>query len=472
MTGEPESCEIGMIGLGVMGRNLLLNIAGSGFTAAGYDKDTGKVRLLEQEAKGLPITGASELKDLAGLLSKPRTVIVLVPSGVAVDAVIDSFSPFLEKGDLMIDAGNSHYKDTERRAQDLAAKGLHFMGMGISGGAEGARRGPSIMGGGDKTAYEKVRPVLEAVSAKAGGEPCAAWVGPGSAGHFVKMVHNGIEYAFMQLIAESYDIMKRGLGLNDEELSAVYAGWNKVELNSYLMEITARIFSRVDEKTGNLLINEIADAARQKGTGMWTAQAAMELQVPAPTIDAAVSMRDLSSRVDERAAAAGLSGGAVLKLPGAKKETLERLRKALYAALMISYAQGMDLLSAASKKRGYELKLDTIAGIWRGGCIIRSAMLDDIRAAYRLAPELPGLLSDPGIIKKVLACHSDLRALVSSAALAGLPAPAFMSALGYFDAYRSGWLPANLIQAQRDYFGAHTYERKESKGAFHTEWEK
>ena len=467
-----KNCDIGMIGLGVMGRNLLLNIAGRGSSAAAYNRHPEKLRALLDEAKDLPVTGAADLKGFVALLRRPRAVIIMVPAGAAVDEVIGSLTPFLEKGDLIIDAGNSHYKDTERRAQNLADKSLLFMGMGVSGGEEGARRGPSIMAGGDKAAYERVRQILEAAAAKAGAEPCAAWLGPGSSGHFVKMVHNGIEYAFMQLIAESYDLMKRGLGLDDEELRAVYSGWDKGELNSFLMEITARIFGRVDEKTGGKLIDLILDAAAQKGTGMWTAQADMELQVPAPTIAAAIAMRDLSSRKAERDAAAGLLTSPARPLAGDKKENIERLRAALYAALMISYAQGLALLSSASEKRGYALKLETVAGIWRGGCIIRSAMLEDIRAAYHAKPDLDNLLLDPVIAKKIMARHYDLRVLVSGAALSGLPVPGFMSALGYLDAFRSGWLPANLIQAQRDYFGAHTYGRKDAEGTFHTEWEK
>jgi len=467
-----KNCEIGVVGLGVMGRNLLLNIAGHGFSAAGYNKTPEKLALLKEEGKGLPVKGTGDLKEFAALLRRPRAIIILVPAGAAVDSVIESLVPFLEKGDLLIDAGNSHYKDTERRAAGLAAKGLSFMGVGISGGEEGARKGPSIMIGGDKNAYERVRPVFEAAAAKAGGEPCAAWLGAGSAGHFVKMVHNGIEYAFMQLIAETYDLMKRGLGLNNEELSAVYSGWNKGELNSYLIEITADIFARADEKTGQNLVDVIKDAAGQKGTGMWTTQAALELQTPVPTIDAAVAMRDLSVHETERAAAAGLFGSPAGPLPGGRDENLSRLRNALHAAMLLAYAQGMALLSAASKKRGYGLAPETVARIWRGGCIIRSAMLEDIRSAYRREPALSGLFLDPGIAKKIKDRQDDLRAIVSSAALAGLPVPAFMSALGYFDAWRSGRLPANLIQAQRDYFGAHTYERTDAKGTFHTEWEK
>jgi 6-phosphogluconate dehydrogenase len=461
-----------MIGLGVMGRNFLLNIAGQGFSAAAYVREREKLQELEKDLKDLPAAATSDLKEFAGLLRRPRAIIMLVPAGRPVDDVIGDLAPLLEKDDLIIDAGNSHYADTERRFQALAAKSLKFMGLGISGGEEGARRGASIMAGGDRAAYERIRPVLEAAAAKVGGEPCAAWLGPGSAGHFVKMVHNGIEYAFMQLIAESYDLMKRGLGLNDEELRVVYAGWNKGELNSYLVEITSAIFSRMDPKTGKVLINEILDVAGQKGTGMWASRSAMELQVPVPTIDAAVAMRDLSRYEAERAAAARLLGGGARQIAGGREENIDRLHNALYAALLLTYVQGMALLFAASRKHGYALNPETITGVWRGGCIIRSAMLEDIRAAYSCEPGLANLLLAPAISEKLLALQGDLRSIVSSAALSGVPVPALMSALGYLDAYRSGWLPANLIQAQRDYFGAHTYERNDAEGVFHTAWKK
>ncbi len=464
---EEGKFEIGMAGLGVMGRNLLLNIAGRGFPAAGYDKDPAKLRALEAESSGLPVRAAAGPRELAALLRRPRAVIILVPAGAPVDAVIASLEPFLEKGDLLIDAGNSYYKDTERRTAALAAKGLRFLGMGVSGGEEGARRGPSLMPGGDRDAYERVRPALEAAAARAGGEPCAAWLGPGSAGHFVKMTHNGIEYALMQLIAESYDLLKRGLGLDDDALAGVYSGWNEGELNSYLLEITARIFARRDERTGGRLVDEILDVARQKGTGLWTVQAAMELQVPVPTIDAAVAMRDLSAYEAWRAAAPALLGGAPGRAPGLSEGTL---RRALRCAFLLAYAQGMSLLSAASRARGYGLDLKVVAGIWRGGCIIRAAALEDIRAAYARNPALPNLLLDPAFAAAVSADQAELRAAVSAAAAAGLPVPALMSALAYYDALRGGWLPANLIQAQRDYFGAHGYELKDAKGVFHTEW--
>ncbi|MFA6434955.1 MAG: NADP-dependent phosphogluconate dehydrogenase [Elusimicrobiales bacterium] len=463
-------CEIGVVGLGVMGRSLLLNIAGRGFPAAGYDNDAAKLRALTEESGSLPVKCGAGLKEFSALLRRPRAVLLLVPAGAPVDAVIEALLPFLEKGDLVIDAGNSYYEDTDRRGEHLSAKGIKFAGVGISGGEEGARLGPSLMAGGDREAYERVRPVFEAIAAKAGKETCAAWLGQGSAGHFVKMTHNGIEYALMQLISETYDLMKRGLGLGDPELSAVYRAWNEGELNSYLVGITAEIFARADKDTGGKLIDEISDVALQKGTGMWTSRSAMELHVPAPTIDISVAMRDLSALKEQRSAAAGLRGASA-RSPGENgKKTVERLNRALYAAFMITYAQGLALLSAASKERGYALKLETVAGIWRGGCIIRSAMLDVIRAAVRRAPALANILLDQAVFDEVAARREDLAAIVCAAAGTGLPAPAFMSALAYFDAYRAGWLPANLIQAQRDYFGAHGYGMKNAEGVFHTDW--
>jgi 6-phosphogluconate dehydrogenase len=352
------------------------------------------------------------------------------------------------------------------------AKGIQFLGVGVSGGEEGARHGPSIMPGGSKEAYEQVRPVLEAVAARVNGDPCVTYLGPGSAGHFVKMVHNGIEYGVMQLMAETYDLMKRGLGLNDEELHDVYSAWNNGELNGYLLEITSHIFSKVDEKTGKRLIDEILDVAKQKGTGMWTSQSAMELQVPIPTIDLAVAMRDLSVFAKEREQAGAIYLKPIPRFSGDRNTFLAQLRGALYAALIITYAQGLVLLVVASKKYEYHLNLEAVARIWRGGCIIRAALLEDICAAFHARPELPNLLLDPNLSHKLMEHQEDLRRVVRQAAEAGVPIPGLMVTLGYLDAYRSVWLPANLIQAQRDYFGAHTYERIDAKGTFHTEWEK
>jgi len=464
--------EIGMVGLGVMGRNLLLNMADHGFSVAGYDKDAAKVKALHQESANRGIRGAADIKEFIALLRQPRAVMMLVPAGRPVDSVIKDLLAHLQPGDLIIDAGNSYFKDTDVRARNLAAQGLQFLGVGVSGGEEGARHGPSIMPGGPKEAYERVRPVFEAAAAKVNGDPCVTWLGPGSAGHFVKMVHNGIEYGVMQLLAEAYDLMKRGLGLNDNEMREVYALWNRGELNGYLVEITSHIFSKVDEKTGKRLIDEILDVARQKGTGMWTSQSAMELQVPIPTIDLAVAMRDLSVFAKEREQASAIYHRAMRPFTGERDMFLTRLCRALLSGMILIYAQGMALLAVASEKYEYHLDLGAVARIWRGGCIIRAVLLEDICAAFHARPALPNLLLDPNLSHKVMEHQEDLRRVVCAAAESGVPVPGLMVSLGYLDAYRSAWLPANLIQAQRDYFGAHTYERSDAKGTFHTEWEK
>jgi 6-phosphogluconate dehydrogenase len=463
--------EIGMVGLGVMGRNLLLNMADHGFSVAGYDKDPAKVEALRQEASQRDARGAADIKEFIGLLRQPRAVMMLVPAGAPVDAVIKDLLPHLDKGDLIIDAGNSYFKDTDVRARTLTEKGIQFLGVGVSGGEEGARRGPSIMPGGPKEAYERVRPILEAAAAKVNGAPCVTWLGPGSAGHFVKMVHNGIEYGVMQLLAETYDLMKRGWGMNDDEVQEVYASWNKGELNGYLVEITSHIFSKQDEKTGKRLIDEILNVAKQTGTGMWTSQSAMELQLPIPTIDLAVAMRDLSVFTKEREQASALYQRSLQGLTGDRAQFLTQLGRALFAGMVVIYAQGMALLAVASAKYKYDLDLEAVARIWRGGCIIRAALLEDICAAFHARRDLPNLLLDLNLSRKVMEHQEDLRQVVNQAVASGVPAPALMVSLSYLDAYRSAWQPANLIQAQRDYFGSHTYERIDAKGSFHTEWE-
>ena len=472
MSTSEQQYEIGMVGLGVMGRNFLLNMADHGFSVAGYDKDLAKVEALHRESEQRDVRGVAEVKKFVELLRSPRAIMMLVPAGAPVDSVIHDLLPHLEPGDLIIDGGNSYFKDTNLRAQALAAKNMQFMGVGVSGGEEGARHGPSLMPGGPKQSYERVRAIFEAAAARVNGEACVAWLGPGSAGHFVKMVHNGIEYGIMQLIAETYDLMKRGLGLNDDELHQVYAAWNKGELNSFLIEITSQIFHKVDETTGQRLIDEILDVARQLGTGMWTSQSAMELHVPIPTIDIAVAMRNLSALEDERRRVREMFPQPASPFQGDREKFLDQVRDALYAGMLITYGQGMAVLAAASKAYQYDLNLEVVARIWRGGCIIRSALLEDIRAAYRAQPDLPNLLLNETIAKKLVAHENALRGVVLIAAELRLPAIALMTALGYFDAYRRAWLPVNLIQAQRDYFGAHTYERIDGKGIFHTEWEK
>jgi 6-phosphogluconate dehydrogenase len=472
MTNEEikEQCEIGMVGLGVMGRNLLLNMADHGFKVAGYDKDKDKVESLQNESKEHDtVHGATNINAFISLLRKPRAIMLLVPAGAPVDTVINDLLPHLQAGDLIIDAGNSHFTDTDNREKNLKEKNIQFLGVGISGGEEGARRGPSIMPGGSKEAYERVRLLLEAVAAKVNGDPCVAYLGPKSSGHYVKMVHNGIEYGIMQLIAETYDLMKRGLGLDNKQLRDIYSAWNDGEMNGYLLEITSHIFGKMDGDKS--LLDEILAVAKQNGTGMWTSQSAMELQIPTPTIDLAVSMRDLSVLVKQREEACALYQRPIRPLTMDHTKFIKQLHDALFTAMIIVYAQGMSLLVSASTKYAYHLDLETIARIWRGGCIIRARLLEDICAAFRLKHDLPNFLLDPNLSQKIIAHQENLRHVVSEASAAGVPIPALMVTLSYLDAYRSSWLPANLIQAQRDYFGAHTYERIDVKGTFHTEWE-
>jgi 6-phosphogluconate dehydrogenase len=466
-----QTHELGLVGLGVMGRNLVLNMADHGCTVAGYDKDQTKVAALRKAAAEGKVSAAANLVDFIALLRIPRAIMMLVPAGAPVDSVIKDLLPHLDQSDLIIDAGNSHFIDTNVRAHNLTAKGIQFLGVGVSGGEEGARHGPSIMPGGPKEAYERVRAIFEAASAKVNNEPCVTWLGPGSAGHFVKMVHNGIEYGLMQLLAETYDLMKRGWGMNDDEMQDVFDSWNKGELNGYLVEITSRIFAKPDEKTGKRLIDEILDRAKQNGTGLWTSQSAMELQVPTPTIDLAVAMRDLSKLAKEREQAGAIYPQAPRRITGDRNAFLTQLGRALYVGMIITYAQGLALLAVASVKYGYQLDLEAVARIWRGGCIIRAALLEDFCAAFRAQRDLPNLLLDPNLSRKIRERQEDLRLVVGQAAESGVPTPGLMASLGYFDAYRSAWLPANLIQAQRDFFGAHTYERIDAKGTFHEEWE-
>ena len=414
-------CEIGMLGLGVMGRNLMLNMADHGFSVAGYDKDPAKVAALCQEAGQRDARGAADIKEFVAMLRQPRAIILLVPAGAPVDSVIQELVPLLANGDLIIDAGNSYFKDTDVRARNLSTSGIQFLGVGVSGGEEGARNGPSIMPGGPKEAYQRVRPVMEAVAAKVKGDPCVTYIGPGSAGHFVKMVHNGIEYGMMQLIAETYDLLKRGVGLSDDVLDSVFSAWNDGELNGYLMKITGDIFSKLDVQTGKRLIDEILDVAKQKGTGMWTSQSAMELQVPIPTIDAAVSMRDLSVYAKERHEASAIYERVQPQFKGDRDLFITQLSRALFAGILSVYAQGMALLTVASEKYAYHLDLEAVARIWRGGCIIRSAVLDDICAAFHARHDLPNLLLDGKFSHKIIDRQEDLRRVVCFAAESGVP---------------------------------------------------
>jgi len=463
-------CEIGIIGLGVMGRNMLLNMADHGFTVAGYDKDPNQVNSLRMEAEHRTIHDTVDIQAFVAMLRRPRAMLLLVPAGPIVDSVIQDLLPYLEQGDLIIDAGNSYFKDTDIRTSNLKTKGIQFLGIGVSGGEYGARHGPSIMPGGSKQAYDRIHEVLEAITAKVNHEPCVTYLGAGSSGHFIKMVHNGIEYAIMQLISETYDLMKRGLGLHDDQLRDVYSEWNKGELNSYLIEITSHIFAKVDDKTGKKLINAIVDVAKQNGTGMWTAKSAMELQVPVPTIDLAVTMRDLSVFVQERHASSAIYTRAIGSIKTPHKQFITELRDALYTGMIIVYAQGFALLKVASDQYQYDLSLEAIARIWRGGCIIRAALLNDICAAFHAKSDLSNLILAPNLSPKIKEYQESLRKIVSQTVEIGIPIPGLMSALGYLDALRSNWLPANLVQAQRDYFGSHHYERIDAKGEFHTEW--
>jgi 6-phosphogluconate dehydrogenase len=464
--------DIGLIGLGVMGRNFALNMADHGFAVVGYDRDTEKARQLEKDRSDRhAVSTADALGTLCEQLRRPRAIMMLVPAGDPVDAVIQALEPHLAAGDLIIDSGNSHFADTDRRCARLEKEGLHFMGMGMSGGESGARHGPSLMPGGTEAGYERVRPILMAAAARVNDVPCVAYMGPGSAGHYVKMVHNGVEYGLMQLIAETYDLMKRALGMQPDELHAVYHHWNQGVLGGYLMEITAAIFGRRDEATGRPLIDLILDEAKQKGTGAWTVAEALNQQVPTPTIDAAEMMRHLSGDTVLRRDAATRHQGPDPHFTGDGDAFIGQLEKALYFAFLITYAQGMALLGKASRTHDYRLDLESVARVWTGGCIIRATLLEKIQAAYRAEPDLANLLRAPTLHGTLQNHQHPLREVVAAAAGLGLPVPGLMATLSYWDAYRSGWLPANLIMAQRDYFGSHTYQRIDAQGSFHTHWE-
>ena len=468
-----EQYEFGIVGLGVMGRNLLLNMADQGLAVVGLDLDPLKAKVLASEVSPQHhLKGVWAVIDFVSVLKKPRAILLLVPAGKPVDVAIAGLLPSLEEGDIIIDGGNTYFTDTDRRAVELAKRKIHFFGMGVSGGENGARYGPSMMPGGDKVAYERLRPVFEAIAAKVAGEPCVAYMGSGSAGHYVKMVHNGIEYGIMQLIAEVYDLMKRGLGLPDATIQEAFEMWNTQELQSYLVEITADILKKQDTDTGQLLVNVIADRARSKGTGKWTSQNAMDLQVPVPVIDMAVMMRDLSSHKEQRVAAADQYPSDMENNQVDDMEaTLAQLKNALYVAVTVTYAQGLAQLQVASQAYGYGIDLEQVARIWRGGCIIRSQSLEIFRKAFNRNPQLANLLLDEEIAGLVRDRQKDLRWLVKLAVDRSIPVAAFMAALSYFDAFRSAQLPTNLIQAQRDYFGAHQYERTDREGIFHTQWD-
>lgn len=462
--------DFGIVGLGVMGRNLLLNIASQKFAAAGLDLDTEKVNSLQQEADSEhTLEATTDVKHFVALIKRPRAIMLLVPAGKPVDSAIQSLLPHLDEGDIIIDGGNTYFTDTDRRFLELSAKGIHFFGMGISGGEQGARFGPSMMPGGDKKAYERLRPIFEAIAAKVDGEPCVEYLGNGSAGNYVKMVHNGIEYGIMQLISEIYDLMKRGYNLDEDTIEKTFNDWNQTDLKSFLIEITGAIL-KVKEPNGERLINLISDWAKSKGTGKWTSQNAMDLQVPVPTIDAAVFMRDMSKSKPERIEAATKlvwnDKQATVNAP----EAISALKDALFFSILITYAQGLAQLRTASKEYNYELNLETVTKIWRGGCIIRADVLEDFRKAFAANPNLPNILLDSDIAKKFNETQAGIREVIQFAVQKGLPVAGLMNSLAYFDAYRSENLPTNMIQAQRDYFGAHTYERTDLPGTFHTQW--
>lgn len=466
--------DFGMIGLGTMGRNLLLNMADHSFAAIGYDKDTAKTALLESSASpGTTVKGASSLAEMVELLKPPRRIMMLVPAGPIVDAVIKDLLPLLGPGDIVIDGGNSHYTDTLKRIDYLKDRNIHFVGMGVSGGEHGARTGPSIMPGGDVEAWQQLKPVLEAISAKAGPskEPCVAYMGKAAAGHYVKMVHNGIEYAIMQLISEVYDVMKRHLGLSNDELHAIFKKWNEGELQSYLIEITAAIFLIDDPDTKKRLVDLILDKAGAKGTGKWTSQDAMDLGVPVPVIDMAVIMRSISAIKDERVAAAAIYKPVIRKAGKDKEKIVDQLHDALYAATIICYAQGLEMLYRASSELKMDIPLKDVVKIWRGGCIIRSSLLEIFAQVYAGKQVPSNILLHKKIAALVKKKSSNFRKIIKLAATNKIPAAGLMSSLAYLDSYTSDQLPVNLIQAQRDFFGAHTYQRIDKEGSFHTEWE-
>mgnify|MGYP000691628271 FL=1 len=467
-----QKYDFGMVGLGVMGGNLLYNIADHGFSVIGFDLNSEKAKNLEKEATpNTDVKGVSVIKDFISQLNTPRKIMLLVPAGKPVDDVIENLLPHLSKGDIIIDGGNSHYVDTVRRLKYLADQEFHFMGMGVSGGEEGARKGPSIMPGGDVEAFKVVQPILEAVAAKVNGEACTAYMGKDAAGHYVKMVHNGIEYAIMQLISEVYDLMHRGLGLSNEEMHQIFHQWNQEELNSFLIEITADIFKQKDVETGKELLDVILDKAGAKGTGKWTSQDAMDRGVSIPTIDIAVSLRTLSAYKEQRINASKIYNKTHSSLETDSSKFINELKEALFCAIIISYAQGLSLLVKASEELSMEIPLKDVVKIWRGGCIIRSTLLETFYEAYSAKTDLENILLDENIASLLISRIDSLREVVSAAAKSSIPAGALQTALAYFDAYTSERMSTNMIQAQRDYFGAHTYQRVDREGTFHTEWE-
>ena len=464
----------GLIGLGVMGQNFVLNVERNGFEVAVYNRTAETTeKYIAGPAAGKNIKPAYTLKEFVDALESPRKIMLLVKAGSPVDATIQQLIPLLDKGDLIIDGGNSFFTDTERRAKELESQGFNFFGMGVSGGEEGALWGPSLMPGGSRDAYKEVEPIMNAVAAKADedGEPCVTYLGPGGSGHYVKMVHNGIEYGDMELIAEAYYLLDRALGLSAQEFHEIFTEWNKAELSSFLIEITAKVFSKVDEDTGEPLVDVILDKAGQKGTGRWMGENALELGISIPTIIAAVNGRIISSQKEERVHASSVLTGPTKKYEGGSQKLIDATRDALYVSKICSYAQGMSLLKKASAEYGYNMDLGAIARIWRAGCIIRARLLNDITSAFNRNKDLPNLLVDDAFRESVNSRQESWRFVIKCAIEMGIPMPAMSASLAYYDSYRSERLPANLIQAQRDFFGAHTFERIDKPGTFHADWE-
>ena len=462
--------QFGMIGLGTMGRNLVLNIADHGFAVCGYDRDMAQQKRLTTEGAGKQVSTAASMQQLVDSLEKPAKIMLLVPAGKIVDAVLTELVPLLQKDDIVIDGGNSHFTDTDRRYTQLQQSGIHFMGMGVSGGEEGARFGPSMMPGSNEQSFNAVKNILESIAAKTEDGPCVTFIGNGAAGHYTKMVHNGIEYAMMQLISEVYVILKNVGGLNNEDLQKTFADWNSKELQGFLMEITADIFLKKDDNTDAMLVDMILDKAKQKGTGMWTSQSAMDLNVPIPVIDAAVSMRYLSAMKEERVATAEKYASAKNNVVVNKEELITDCKEALQFAFILAYAQGLHLLYEASKAYSYNVNIAEVARIWKGGCIIRSSLLNEIRKAYVGDASLNNIIHSPVFINMLKNLRTAVTKVCNAAMQNNIPVAAFSASLNYFDAYCSQNLPANLIQAQRDFFGAHTYERTDVTGSFHTDW--
>ncbi len=471
MENQMSKQQIGVIGLAVMGKNLALNIESKGFTVSVYNRSPQKTEDMLKETEGKQVKGTFSIEEFVDSLETPRKILIMVQAGQATDATIEQLIPHLDKGDIIIDGGNAYFPDTQRRSKELAEKGFNFIGAGVSGGEEGALKGPSIMPGGQESAYKLVEPILTAISAKVNEEPCCTYIGPDGAGHYVKMVHNGIEYGDMQLICEAYQLLKDVLGLDAKDLHGIFTEWNQGELDSYLIEITADIFSKYDEETGKPMVDVILDTAGQKGTGKWTSQSSLDLGVPLSMITESVFSRFLSAMKEERVAASKiLNGPKTAAFDGDKAEFIENVRKALFASKIVSYAQGFAQLRVASDEYGWNLQYGNLAKIWRGGCIIRSRFLQNITDAYENNPELKNLLLDPFFTDIIESYQDAWRKVVASAVSLGIPVPGFSSALAYYDSYRTANLPANLLQAQRDYFGAHTFKRVDKEGTFHYNW--